>query len=570
MKRFYSCLYALALCQAVVSAPSQKAAAPGLFITQASDQDQYKEKYTHLQQNFNDVVKAKDVTDYQLSCQNQKLAHILAFSDLQKKSLESRNAELIHKNYAQDKELAEKNKHVARLFEEINAIRTMLRNSLNTRNNLERAYLNLDQKLQVTQQNFAAQTKHLNHKLIDLTAAKTTSLMSESKALQQVAHLEQALRDNEQFYTKDMYKTFDSLAQELEETRKQLNIATDACFETEQELSQVKKQLEATQSLLTNGGVSAKSERELKAIQTTLAKLGKDALESKGSYHQQLTQALEHIKLLDQKLNKAQQEAERNHKDIQQRAAREAKHSQDFKIISSDLAKLKREYQSNIAQNTFQLTRTIKGLETELQSTKAQALRTFKSIQAKDMAFGALERHSKGLQALVAQEEATQKTLVKDLHSKEVELRNVHAKLARLDTTEQNLRLLVSKTQQELASETQKSKSLAAKLRNVSQKLASAELERDKVSYQNTNLQKDISELSKKLMHSEGMALALTEERNNYMFERHAFARMAEKAVADRNMFAERYQTLLKTVSRARENSKLGITEAHPVGIAIL
>lgn len=570
MKRFYSCLYALALCQAVVSAPSQKAAAPGLSIAQASEQDQYKEKYTHLQQNFTDVVKAKDVTDYQLSCQNQKLAHILAFSDLQKKSLEARNSELIQRNYAQDKELAEKNKHIARLFEEINTIRTMLRNSLNTRNNLERAYLNLDQKLQVTQQNFAAQTKHLNHKLIDLTAAKTTSLMSESKALQQVSHLEQALRDNEQFYTKDMYKTFDSLAQELEETRKQLNIATDACFETEQELSQVKKQLEAAQSLLSNGGVSAKSERELKAIQTTLAKLGKDALESKGSYHQQLTQALEHIKLLDQKLNKAQVEAERNHRDIQQRAAREAKHSQDFKIISSDLAKLKREYQSNIAQNTFQLTKTIKGLETELQTTKAEALRAFKSIQAKDMAFSALERHSKGLQALVAQEEATHRTLVKDLHSKEVELRNVHAKLARLDTTEQNLRSLVSKTQQELAGETQKSKSLAAKLRNVSQKLASAELERDKVSYQNANLQKDISELSQKLMHSEGMALALTEERNNYMFERHAFARMAEKAVADRNVFAERYQTLLKTVSRARENSKLGISEAHPVGIAIL
>ncbi len=569
MNRIYTCLYALAFCQAaLIGAPTQKAQPQEPLAIKADAQEPLKEKYNHLQHDFNDMVKAKHFSDYQLSCSNQKLAHILAFSDMQKKSLEARNNELAKKTYAQDATLAEKNKQIMALFKEIEGIRKMLNNSLVTRNHLERAYLNLDQKLQVTQQTYAAQTKHLNHKLIDVQTAKATSLMTEAKALAQVARLEQALKDTEEFYTTDMYKTFDALAYELEETRKQLTIATDATFETERELAFVKKQLETAQSLIANGGVSAKSEKDLKTIQASLAKLSKEATESQGSYHAQLTQAIEHIKKLDYKLNKAQAEAEKNQKDIQQRAAREAKHSQDFKAITADLAKIKREYQANLAQNTIALTKTIKSLETELQTTKAQASRAAKTMQAKDIAFGTLDRHSKRLQTLVAQEEQAHQSLLQKLNSKELEVKNANLKLTRLESTEKNLRALVSKTQQELSEETQKTKALGLQLKNVSQKLASAELAKDKALFQAAEITKENDELSKKLAQSEADAFVLKDERNLYMFERHTFARMAKKAVDERNAFASRYDTLLKTVYRAQEDAKTGVSEAHPAGIA--
>ena len=570
MNRFYSCLYALVLSQAVIGAPSPKAAWVNSLGEKTDEQALYKAQFNHLQHSFNEVVKSKDHADYQLSCQNQKLAHILAFSEMQQKSTENRNTELAKKSYVQEKTLEEKNKQIEQLFTEINSIRTILHNSLTTRNNLEHAYLNLDQKLQITQQNFTAQTKHLNHKLIDTEAARTTSLMSESKALQQVAHLEQALKENELFYTKDMYEIFDSLAFELEATRKELSIATDACFEGERELMQVKKQLEIAQSLIAEGGVSAKSEKDLRAIQASLAKISKEAVDAKGSYQQQLSQALQHIKLLDSKINKAQVEAEKNQRELQQKTAREAKNAQDFKVLTNDLARAKRDFNANLAQNTLQLTRTIKGLETELQATKAQALRAAKTIQAKDMAFGALERHAKNLQGIVAQEEATHKTLAHNLTAKESELKNVHAKLAPLEITEHTLRSLVGKTQQELKAAEGQQAALSHKLKNVSQKLASAELAKNKVMYENKNLLTENTELNKKLAHSEASLSVLTDECNNYMFERHLFANMAKKAVEDRNLFANRYETLLKTVSRAHTNSKQGISEVHPSGIAIL
>lgn len=570
MNRFYSCLYTLVLSQAVFCASALKTVQTDSLLEKNDAAVLQKAQYNHLLHNFDDMVKSKNNADYQLSCQNQKLAHILAFSDAQKKSLENRNSELVQKNYTQDKTLTSKNEQIQKLFDEINNIRTMLHNSLTTRNNLERAYLNLEQKLQLTQQNFLAQTKHLNHKLIETEVARTTSLMSEGKALQQVARLEQALKDNEIFYTQEMYQTFDGLAFELDETRKQLAIATDACFEGERELNMVKKQLEAAQSLISEGGVSAKSEKDLKTIQASLAKISKEALDSKGSYQQQLSQALDHIKKLDGKINKAQIEAEKNHREIQEKTAREAKNAQDLKIITNELARTKRSLNATIAQNTQQLTKTIKALEQELQTSKNVAARSVKTIQAKDIAFGALERHARNLQTMIAQEEETHKTLAQNLTSKESEIKNVQAKLARLETTEHSLRSLIGKTQQELKAVEGQKAILGQQLRTVSQKLASAELEKDKVAYANKNLTTQNAQLSQKLTQSEASASVLTEERNNYMFERHSFARIAQKAVQERDIYANRYETLLKTVSRAHNNSKQGISQAHPAGVAIL
>lgn len=571
MNRLNSCLSVLFLCYAAMPLfASQPTISQGLFATAQSEIPNYKSKYDLEKHNFEDVRKARDLADYQLTCQNQKLAHILAFSDMQKKSLEERNAQLAQKSYGQDKVLEEKNEQISHLFKEINTVRKMLHESLNTRNNLERAYINLDQKLQATLQNFQAQTKHSNHKLIAVESARKSSIMSESKALQHVSLLEQALRDNERFYTQDMYKVFNNLAVELEETRKQLAIATDACLETEQELDVVKKQLETTQQLLGKQGASAKTEKDIKAIQASIAKVGKTALEGKETQHHQLTQALDHIKQLDQKLIKAQSELDKNDRDIQQRTAREAKHIQDFKLINSELNKFKREYRSNLAQNTLQLSRTIRALELELQTAKLQATRTQRTIEAKDQAFETLEKHSKTLQAQVASEEAAQKSLISQLRTKESEAKSAQAKLARVEQTEQALRSITAKTQKELAAEAAQKKTLALQLRNVSKKLADAELTKEQALYTAKNLTRTNEDLVVKLGESEKRAFSLEEERNMYMFERHAFARTAERIASERNLFAERLNSIIQTVSRVQENSKLGINHAHPSGTAII
>ena len=87
MNRFYSCLYALVLSQAVIGASAPKAASVDSLVEKNNEQAQY----NHLQHSFNEMVKSKDHADYQLTCQNQKLAHILAFSEMQKKTIENRN-----------------------------------------------------------------------------------------------------------------------------------------------------------------------------------------------------------------------------------------------------------------------------------------------------------------------------------------------------------------------------------------------------------------------------------------------------------------------------------------------
>ena len=77
MNRLNSCLSVLFLCYAAVPlSASQATISQELFAIAQSEIPNYKSKYDLEKHNFEEVRKARDLADYQLTCQNQKLAHI--------------------------------------------------------------------------------------------------------------------------------------------------------------------------------------------------------------------------------------------------------------------------------------------------------------------------------------------------------------------------------------------------------------------------------------------------------------------------------------------------------------
>lgn len=570
MNRFGLCLLASLLsCSAALVAGARESIAQTLSQTAQQENINFKKQYEQAKADFNDVRKARDYADYTLSCQNQKLAHVIAFNEFQRQALEKRGDELAQKSLDQEKMLGEKNQQLSHLFGEISTIRTMLHESLAARNNLEKAYLNLDKKFRQTQHNFVTKTKQLSDKMIQSEVLRQASLAGEGKAVQRVALLSQALRENEKFYTQDVNKIFDELAYELETTRSQLALAADACEETEHEATMLKQQLEMTQKLLGKQGFSAKSEKDLKALQLAINKLGKQTTEGKSSYYQQLSQALDHIQKLDHKLDKAQQDLAKNEVAMMNKLAAESKSQQDIKILNSELSRIKREYQSNLAQNNLKSAQGLKALDAELFKTKHSFERMRKTLNAKDLAFGVLEKHCKTLQTALNKEHETQKLLVENLREKESALKQTQAKLARTEITEHNLRALTKKAQAELADEMATTKKLAGQLQSVSQKLATTEIAKDKALARTQELTALNDELSTKLQQSERNAFALEAQRNAYMYERHAFANIAQQVADQRNLAVDRLNTVIQTVSNAHENAKRGITAQHPHGVAI-
>ena len=494
---------------------------------------------------------------------------MIAFNDFHRKSLENRTNDLAQKNETQDKMLAEKNRQVLLLFTELATIRKMLNESLAARNTLEKAYLNLDTKFQLTQQNFINQNKSLSEKIITAEVQRQASLAGESKATQQVALLGQALKENEVFYTKDVNKLFDDLAYELETTRSQLALATDACLETEHEVAMLKQQLEMTQKLLSKQGFSPKNERDLKNLQMAINKVGKQATSGSTSYHKQLSEALTHIQKLDSKLEKTQLDLAKNEVALKNKTAAEAKSNDDIKMLSSEISKLKREYQSNLAHNNLQSAQTLRTLNEELNTAKHGLQRATKSLAAKDQAFEVLEKHCKTLQATLTKETEAQKKLVAQLNTQETNLKTAHAKLAHAEAAEHTLRNLTKKAQDELKEEMATTHQLAGQLKSVSSKLASAEMIKEKAVESFKDVSSINNDLSFKLRESERQVFALKNDRDFYMSERNQFSLAASRVAEERNMFADRLNSVLKTVSHATHNAQRGITPSHPHGVAI-
>ena len=571
MNRFGLCLFtALLSCSAALVAGAKENIAKNLSQATEQDNTNYRQKYAQVKSEFDDVRKARDYADYSLSCQAQKLAHVIAFNDFHKKALEKRTNELAQKSDTQNKMIEEKNKQVSLLFSEISTIRSMLNDSLSARNRLEKAYLTLDKKFQTTQQNFLTKNKQLKDKIIEADVTRQVSLMGESKAAQQVALLTQALKDNEKFYTEDVNKIFDELAHELETTRSQLALATDACYETEHEANMLRQQLEMTQKVLSKQGLSAKTEKDLKEIQLAINKLGKQTTTGQSSYHQQLSQALDQIQKLDRKLDKTEQELAKSALELQHKIATEGKSQQEIKMLSSELSRMKREYQSTLAQTHLESTRTMQSLESELNKTKHSFERARKTLEAKDLAFGMLEKHCKDLQTVLNKEQSAQKTLVENLHAKEALLKTTQAKLARSEQSERTLRNLTKHAQAELAQEMATTQALGEKLQSVSQKLASTEMAKNSLLKQTQELSLQATELGSKLQESERQAFALKTERDVYMSERHAFAHAAERLAMERDAFADKLDTVVKTVSTAHYKAKRGINDQFPNGVAIV
>jgi hypothetical protein len=515
----------------------------------------YKAELFKTESALHDMQNAKNFAEYQLSCQNEKLAHLLSFTETEKRSLESRNSELIKKTYLHDQITAEKNNQISLLFDEVQAIRKSLYEALSTRNNLEKAYLELDQRFQLIQQNFASQLKKLQSKLIASEVAQQNGLISESAARQQAALLEQALKDNEAFYTKEIYEIFNDLSKDLENTKQQLSLATDACYETETELDMVKEQLTLAQKFISKQGYTPQTERELKTLQQAINKVSKQTAGSKSLHHQRLAESLKKIQALDQKLERAQQEIARNDLEIKAKTAKELRQGQELKQLNTEIARLKKEYQATMAQSTLASARTMKQLSLDLASTKDQFNRSKKIVEAKDLAFTVLEKHCNNLKATLHKEEEAQHKLLTELKTAQNQAKQLETKVGHLESTQANLRSLISKTQKDLAEKTAESHSLAASLKTVSKKLVDAEISKQ-------NLAKNLNETTFKyetlLSHAdaqEKQIYSLTGERNNYLTERHRYANLAHRLHESNATISSRLNTVLEAIQKNHKNS---------------
>ena len=503
-----------------------------------------------------EVQESKNFIDYQLTCQNQKLAHILLFSETEKKGLEKRNSELAKKNYLSEQIAREKNNQISLLFDEIQTIRKSLYESLSTRNNLDKAYLELDQKFQLLQHNYSAQVKSLQSKVIASEVARQSSVMSEGQALQEAAILEQALKDNENFYTKEIYTIFNDLSKDIENTKQQLTLATDACFETQTELDAVKEQLTVAQKILSKQGLTPQNEKELKALQQAVNRVATQATGNKNSHHQKLAESLKKIQSLDQKLEKAHQIIAQNQAELKTKTARELSSAQELKSMNAELLRVKKEYQATFAQNALSSNRAIKHLLADLSSSKEENTRTQKILAAKDLAFSTLEKHCTNIKNALSREELAQKALLSELRTKTTQEKQLIAKVEQLQSSQVNLRSLASKTQKELADKTMESQQLGFKLKVSSKKLAENVLRVNDLSAKLSDVTKSQNELAVKVDAQENVIAGLTLERDNYMLERHQFANLANKLYNDRSIVSERLNTVIETVAKAHEHSQ--------------
>jgi hypothetical protein len=514
------------------------------------------EDFIKTQIALKEVQESKNFADYQLTCQNQKLAHILLFSETEKKGLEKRNNELAKKNYLSEQITREKNNQISLLFDEIQTIRKSLYQSLSTRNNLDKAYLELDQKFQLLQHNYSAQVKSLQSKVIASEVARQCSVMSEGQALQEAAILEQALKDNESFYNKEIYTIFNDLSKDLENTKQQLTLATDACYETQTELDAVKEQLTIAQKILSKQGLTPQNEKELKALQQAVNRVAKQATGNKNSHHQKLAESLKKIQSLDQKLEKAHQIIAQNQTELKTKAARELSSAQELKTMNAELLRVKKEYQATLAQNALSSNRTIKHLLSDLSSSKEQNTRSQKILAAKDLAFSTLEKHCANIKNALSREELAQKALLAELSTKNTQEKQLVAKVEQLQSSQINLRSLASKAQKELADKTIESQQLGFKLKVTSKKLAENVLRLDDLSTKLSDITKSQNELAVKVDAQESEISILTLERNNYMNERHQFANLANKLYNDRSIVTSRLNTVIETVAKAHEHSQ--------------
>ncbi|MBM3894401.1 hypothetical protein FJ366_02285 [Candidatus Dependentiae bacterium] len=515
----------------------------------------YKADLFKAESALHDMQTAKDFAEFQLSCSNQKIAHLLSFTQAEKKSLEERNTELAKKTYVHDKITAEKNNQISLLFEELQAIRKSLYEALATRNNLEKAYLELDQRFQSIQQNFSAQVKKLQSKLIASEVSQQNGLISEGAARQQVAILEQALKDNETFYTKEIYDIFNDLSKDLENTKQQLSLATDACYETENELSMVREQLTLAQKFISKQGYTPQTERELKTLQQAINKVSKQTAGSKASHHQRLAESLKKIQSLDQKLERAQQEIARNELEIKSRTAKDLKQGNELKSLNIEIARLKKEYQATTAQNSLASARMMKQLQADLATTKDQFNRSKKIVEAKDLAFSVLEKHCNNLKASLHKEEAAQQVLLNHLKTAQNNAKQMEAKVGQLESSQAHLRSLVSKTQKDLAEKTTESHALASSLKTVSKKLADAEISKENLAKMLNDTTFKYETTLSRVDKQEKEIISLETERNTYMFERHHYANLAHRLYNNNTTISGRLNSVLDAIAKNHEHA---------------